>query len=315
TSRSGAGNRLLKAIKEFDLVILNDGSPTLIHHSAQNSVIDLSLSSPVLAPICSSHVLDDTFGSDHFPICTKINVKPCYSKKFCYKLKLNKDQLTTLNYMLRNSVNEISGKETLDVTSQYNLFVEHVQSTARGLLPQDKGVPHSKINSCRLKSSPWWNDDCDTAVKDRRKALRELVECPDRARLDNFKSARKRCTECIQEAKRIGWRKGSFNCKTSTHRIWSLIKSFRRNKNPTLNQGNNLDTVSLAAIEKLCPPFCPYNDTKHIEDMKREDLLQNNTQQWLEEPFSRVELTRAISVAKKRSRFGSNRSFHHFQFA
>ncbi|KYN28491.1 hypothetical protein ALC57_02103 [Trachymyrmex cornetzi] len=165
TSRSGAGNRLLKTIEEFDLVILNDGSSTLIHHSAQNSVIDLSLSSPVLAPICSSHVLDDTFGSDHFPICTKINVKPCYSKKFCYKLKLNKDQLTTLNYMLRNSVNEISGKETLDVTSQYNLFVEHVQSTARGLLPQDKGVPHSKINSCRLKSPPWWSDDCDTAME------------------------------------------------------------------------------------------------------------------------------------------------------
>ncbi|XP_018364089.1 PREDICTED: RNA-directed DNA polymerase from mobile element jockey-like [Trachymyrmex cornetzi] len=173
-------------------------------------------------------------------------------------------------------------------------------------------MPHSKINSCRLKSPPWWNDDCDTAVKERRKALKRLAECPDRARLDDFKSARRRCSECIQEAKRIGWRKlvGSFNCKTSTHRIWSLIKSFRRNKNPPSNQDNNLDTVSLAAIEKLCPPFCPYNDHKHIEDMKREDLLQHNTQQWLEEPFSRVELTRAINVAKKRSAPGLDQIDH-----
>lgn len=220
SSRSDAGYKLLRSIEDFDLVVLNDGSPTLIHRSARKSVIDLVLASPILAPVCTNYILDDSLGSDHFPMITEVNMFPVQSKKFCYKLKLNKEKLDTLNLRLKNSAQVISCNNSMDAISQYKIFADRVQSVARSLIPSGKGVPHSKINSCRPDPSPWWNDNCDAAVKDRKRSLSKFVACPDKA-YDNFKSARKKCSACLNEAKCLSWKKlvGDFDFKTSTHRI------------------------------------------------------------------------------------------------
>lgn len=107
-SQSDAGRKLMRAIEENDFVILNNGIPTFLHNSACRSVIDLALASPLLAPLCSNSVLDDTYGSDHFPVATEIRLLLRSSKKFCYKLKLKSEELNKLYIILKNTTHDIS---------------------------------------------------------------------------------------------------------------------------------------------------------------------------------------------------------------
>ena len=48
---------------------MNDGSNTMVPHPLRNkSSVDLTLSTPSVAPYLTWNVLDDPMGSDHFPI-------------------------------------------------------------------------------------------------------------------------------------------------------------------------------------------------------------------------------------------------------
>jgi len=68
----------MKVIKENDFKILkNEGILTLLHATASNSIIDLAIASPFFAPLCNNYVLNDTHGSDHFPV--EIRFIPSYS--------------------------------------------------------------------------------------------------------------------------------------------------------------------------------------------------------------------------------------------
>ena len=63
------GRLLLAVIQEFDLVILNDPSPTHYHQQSDSfSVIDLSICSPDFPSDRHWHVHDDLCGSDHYPL-------------------------------------------------------------------------------------------------------------------------------------------------------------------------------------------------------------------------------------------------------
>ena len=62
-------------LDDSDTVLLNDGSPTYLSTGTGNfSSIDLSISSPTLAVHLSFHVLDDQYGSDHFPIVLRTGI-------------------------------------------------------------------------------------------------------------------------------------------------------------------------------------------------------------------------------------------------
>ncbi|KYQ58108.1 hypothetical protein ALC60_02915 [Trachymyrmex zeteki] len=81
-----ASGRLLAAVEEIDLIILNEGTPTLLHPSPNAvSVIDLVIASPQLAPLCDVSVQSDTHGSDHYPVITALGARACLRSKFCYR--------------------------------------------------------------------------------------------------------------------------------------------------------------------------------------------------------------------------------------
>ena len=62
-------------IDEKEMVVLNDGSPTRLDpHHGTLSCIDLSIVNQELAPKTWWGALDDSWGSDHFPICTAIDL-------------------------------------------------------------------------------------------------------------------------------------------------------------------------------------------------------------------------------------------------
>lgn len=72
TNRNG---RILEnLLRQTDLVVLNDGSPTRLTSPQQNtSAVDLTLSTPCVALDTVWQVIRDTGTSDHFPIICSIN--------------------------------------------------------------------------------------------------------------------------------------------------------------------------------------------------------------------------------------------------
>ena len=65
-----------RALEEYNSVILNDGSGTRIDtHTGKISHLDLSITSPPLAPKCVWSSSPNNLGSDHFVIDIKLNLE------------------------------------------------------------------------------------------------------------------------------------------------------------------------------------------------------------------------------------------------
>ncbi|KAG5872260.1 hypothetical protein JTB14_019346 [Gonioctena quinquepunctata] len=65
---------MVNALNQLNLILLNDGPDTIMSRSGHNSVVDITLASPDIANKINRKVLEDTPGSDHFPILMEITV-------------------------------------------------------------------------------------------------------------------------------------------------------------------------------------------------------------------------------------------------
>ena len=72
TSLNSKGKIIEKFLNDYSLCLFNDGSPTYLHPGHGTfSAIDLSICDPTLLLDFEWKVLEDTHGSDHFPILIK----------------------------------------------------------------------------------------------------------------------------------------------------------------------------------------------------------------------------------------------------
>lgn len=81
------GRSLEKAISNYNLSILNNGSSTRITPPNQRkSAVDLTLVNSVSIPGSTWQVLDDSFNSDHFLIATTLNASITPRARFHHKI-------------------------------------------------------------------------------------------------------------------------------------------------------------------------------------------------------------------------------------
>lgn len=80
------GRNLLDSVDSNQLIILNNGSPTMVVHPDHHiSAIDLSICTPNIAHLFDWNVLPDPHGSDHLPILLKCQLQPDYVRKGSYR--------------------------------------------------------------------------------------------------------------------------------------------------------------------------------------------------------------------------------------
>nr|CAH7754483.1 unnamed protein product [Callosobruchus chinensis] len=73
-TNSSQGSKLIDAIDEEELVIMNNGSPTRLYRPNQSpAAVDLTIVSQGIAHLMSWEVLTDPMGSDHFSILLTLN--------------------------------------------------------------------------------------------------------------------------------------------------------------------------------------------------------------------------------------------------
>jgi len=81
------------------------------------------------------------------------------------------------------------------------------------------------VSSC-LRSPPWWNAHCQSAVDERRRITKKYIDSPTISNFQVYRRVRSSCTKTLKRMKRNGWKKfcTQFDFKTPTAEIWSLIK-------------------------------------------------------------------------------------------
>lgn len=100
-SSDRVGKLLARAAEACDICMTNDDLPTLLlPPKAHISIIDLVAVSSSLAPITVTHTAEDTHGSDHFPVVTRIGGEIHVAHRFLYKLKLRPREVKELREIL-----------------------------------------------------------------------------------------------------------------------------------------------------------------------------------------------------------------------
>ncbi|XP_071582342.1 uncharacterized protein [Temnothorax nylanderi] len=245
SSPNSAGHVIMDLLDRFPFTLLNPNTPTFIPPPGITpSLIDLVIASCNLVPLLNTHVLNDTRGSDHRPIGTTVNAKIKTNCIFSHKYKLTKIQLRELASSLESKTQEIETLVLRDADNeplkQYDSFIDSLQKVVDSIsLPSNtprtcnrNSIQQSNNSHQNPPPAPWWNAECEEAVKARSRACRTYRRNPT---VNNFQVYRNQVTttrKTLRTAKREGWKNycNSLDFMTPTPSIWKMIKRFRNRK-------------------------------------------------------------------------------------
>ena len=88
----------------------------------------------------------------------------------------------------------------------------------------EESIPKTSSNKKHNKS--WFNDDCKTAIRSRKAALRKFNLQPSAENLNNFKIHRAKTRRVIKISKKTSWRNYFNKLKSSSKskNIWDMIR-------------------------------------------------------------------------------------------
>jgi len=90
---------------------------------------------------------------------------------------------------------------------------------------------------------PWWNGECETAVRNRNLAYRQLRKYPMLCHVVEYKRLRAVARKVIKTAKRNSWRTfcGTLGPETPVRYLWSAVRSmsgiYKKKIDPSAKEG------------------------------------------------------------------------------
>lgn len=202
-------------INAHSLCLLNDGSHTYLHPGyGTYSAIDISLSDPILFLDYDWSVLEETHGSDHFPLLLKYSGQP--SQEYTPRWKLNRADWDMYVELCTEVI----------VPSRYENVEDALEVFSRDIIEiANKIIPKSKANPFH-SPKPWFDSEVQNAIKERKKALRKFNSQPIQANLDNFKILRAKARRLVRQKKRDSWRIyiSKLNSRTPSSKVWQMVK-------------------------------------------------------------------------------------------
>ena len=231
--------RLIKNImQDHEMTVLNTGDFTHYHIQTDSySCIDLSIVSVAACLDFSWKVItpteDERYDSDHYPIIiNKINDSRRTPRKIFNLKKANWEEFERLSG-LHIEV------ENLSIDDRNTIITNHILKTAKRTIPY--GLPPN-----RKKLQPYWNDECEKAKINKKRALRKwkrTLLLRDKIEYNKLKAIQK-CI--INKTKRNSWENfvTSINASTPLTKVWTRVTKIAGKYNkkiiPTIKdrQGN-----------------------------------------------------------------------------
>ncbi|KAL4119211.1 hypothetical protein QTP88_012055 [Uroleucon formosanum] len=293
---SRRGNLIYDTICSLGLCILNNGSPTHVGRlGSPDSAIDLSFCSPDVIWSFSWSVLDDSRGSDNFPILIS-NTAGNHSRgtqssdpfhgpidKPRCTFNFNKADWASYSRLIQYSITSVP--TDLPLNDSYTTFTKIIDNAAEQYIPVKNSNPKSFPSF-----PPWWNLSCTKAVKNRSQLFKRFRRSGLMTDFLNYQNCCAATTHLLKDAKRMAWKKfcSSLNPSTSKHILWSTAKRYKNCISPS-NRPTNDDwfhdfcskvaTCYVPTASEVYPSFYPQLPLPHI----------------LTNPFTITELNHAIS--------------------
>lgn len=216
------GFKLFNSINNHLVCILNNATPTRLSNN-NISILDIAICSSNIYNYCSFQVLEDTYGSDHFPIKIIYNAPKAITMLAPFK------KLSNFNYKKADWTKyRVSFSSNFNYNLDYSSFYESIIKAADLSIPKFKTSPSSSF----LKNITciWWDKDCSKVVRSRRKAFWRFKKSPS---FENFQTLKKLINYSktfLREKKREAWKKfcESLNRYSDIGKIWAQIKQFSK---------------------------------------------------------------------------------------
>nr|CAI5843233.1 unnamed protein product [Callosobruchus analis] len=289
------GSQIVDALNDSNLVLLNTGKPTRFTRNNINSAVDLSLASADIAISCVWDTLDDVMGSDHYPIITEIeNKKPYTSEDIHPKTKWI---LKKANWPVYKDTAfrffDTATAHNQPVETKYDILVEGINVAASKAIPVNKII---KIGARKILP-PWWDEECESAVNNRKDKLRTYKAQSTMANYIKCKEEIARTKKILKEKARKSWQKwcAGLNRNTPVKDMWKQAKKM---------QGRTCSGSKCSNYEWQCDFFdsiAPPMAHRDFENMFRSNDLNTNNHRIFSEHIDLKELNYAVDGRKNTS--------------
>lgn len=258
------GKRLFNCISDADLFLHNYNSKTHIDsHTGNMSNLDLIISTTNIADKIDVEILDDTLGSDHFPIKIKIkSMKKTIFRKKSHRLTSKKTDWLGYSKKLSDEYTDFLSLDydILDTADKYKYLVNKIYDSAIS------HTPPTKLVSDRIHRNPvaWWDNECARVIRVRKAALKKWLFTKDIIDHIEYKKKTAVARKILNSKKRDNFRKftESINLNSNSSYVWKKCKILK-NKWANVNSGRLTSTPNEEkineAINKICPPWVPTN--------------------------------------------------------
>ena len=258
------GKRLLNCIEKKNLFIHNVNSLTRINpNNGEKSNLDLVISHiNIIDKICTA-IVDDTYGSDHFPIhITVSNEKNLYTKRSNKITSLKTNWKGVSETLLNNFTKFFEDDYCISRPSvKYKIFLDEVTSAIILNTP-----PKNNNSKSKYKTNPvmWWDSECNQAIKRRKEAFKMWDRSKTLEDHIHYKKEVAITKKLLKRKKRECYRKfaESMNFRTNSTYVWSTLKILKNSwTKPNISNDSDTDyKIKINnALDKISPPWVPTN--------------------------------------------------------
>lgn len=195
--------------------ILNTGEPTYFSSTHRSfSCIDLSIVSSSIFTCFTWSVLNNPYGSDHFPVhLTPMQHLP--------RLPFSSPRwkLSSANWELfQKNVPSLNLSEPRSVDEENSMVTRAIIEAAHTAIPRTSG-------KLPKRPKPWWNEDCRETRNKQNCAWTRFRRYPTAINLLKFKQLRARARYVRKQAKKTSWCSytSSINSSTPTKIVWDRL--------------------------------------------------------------------------------------------
>ena len=159
--------------------------------------------------------LEDTHGSDHFPILLHEEIPHASTPPSI----LNFKKANWSNF--QTECTEKLNTEIDPTNKTLEFFTNTIMDIANNHIPRLSTKPR--------KNKSWFNEDCKKAVDIKKNKLRKAQKNPTFENITDFKIAQAQCRQTCRQAKRNSFKKyvSKINNKTPMSKIWKMIKKLK----------------------------------------------------------------------------------------
>ena len=293
------GRLIENFIDNHGLCLYNTKTPTYLHPATGTyTSLDLSICFPTFLLDYDWKVHDDLCGSDHYPIILNNIGQDIDEHVSRWKLsKANWAQFQTL--CTARPLEDTVRKADDPIESFASILINIAEET----------VPKTATKSKKAKK-PWFTDDCKTAIKQRKGALRQFNNRPTHDNLNNYRIFRAKARRTIKESKKKSWKQyvSKLNSRTSIKKVRDMVRKIQRKGKSSslghLNVNNEKVTSKKDISNTLADVFSKNSSSenysqkfKNIKQQKEKRNLKfsSDNSETYNQSFSLSELRDALS--------------------